>query len=201
MLYKNLCQVKFKMINENQKLANLFLNLKGNKKKRDNWIQIATICKDVLDKSKDRKEAAKKMGVSTELIRSIVSLLDLPSEIQEMIKNNEILLDAAQRINTIKDKNKDKERKRRIEVAKAISGLASHDQREIIRFAKKFPTSNLKDYKKRVTTKRETKELHVAVIALENEQYEKLEKISKKKKTSLEKLLLEIIDQWLGEKR
>lgn len=199
MQFKNQYQVKFKMSKENQKLANLFLNLKGSKKKRDDWIKIAKICRDVLNKSKDRKEAASKLGVSTELIRSIVSLLDLPTEIQQMIKNNEILFDAAQRINTIKNDDKNKERKRRIDVAKAISGLTSHDQREIIRYAKKFPNSSLKNYKKRVTAKQEIKEIHIAVIALEKEQHSKLNIITKKKKISLEKLLLEIIEHWLEE--
>lgn len=199
MLFINLYQVKFKMSNENQKLASLFLNLKGSKKKRDDWIKIAKICRDVLGKSKNRKEAASKLGVSPELVRSIISLLDLPSEIQKMIKNGDILFDAAQRINTIKNDDQNKERKRRIEVAKAISGLTSHNQREIIHYAKKFPNSSLKNYKKRVASTQEIKEIHVAVIALEKEQHTKLEKITKKKKISLEELVLEIIDQWLKE--
>ncbi len=189
------------MSNENQKLANLFLNLKGSKKKRDDWISIAEICKGVLNNSKDRQDAAKKLGVSPELVRSIVSLLDLPDDVQKMIKEGEILLDAAQRINTIKNKNKEKEKKKRIEVAKTIAGLKSHEQREIIRFAKKFPDSSLKNYKKRVTTPREIKEIHVAVVSLEKEQYKKLEKVSKKRKLSLEKLLIEIVRQWLSERR
>ena len=187
------------MKNENQRLANLFLNLKGSKKKRDNWINIAKICKDVLDNSKNRKTAASKLGVSTELIRSIVSLLDLPMEVQKLIKQDKILLDAAQRINTIKHDDKEKEKKRRIEVAKEIAGLTSHEQREIISYAKKFPNSSLKNYKKRVTTTHEIKEIHVVVISLEQKQYEKLEKISKKRKLSLEKLLVEIVEQWLEE--
>ena len=187
------------MKSENQILANLFLNLKGSKKKRDNWINIAKICKEFLDNSKNRKTTASKLGVSPELIRSIVSLLDLPIEVQKLIKEGKILFDAAQRINTIKDDNKEKEKKRRIEVAKEIVGLTSHEQREIIRYAKKFPNSSLKNYKKRVTTAREIKEIHVAVISLEKKQYEKLEKMSKKRKLSLEKLLLEIVEHWLKE--
>jgi len=185
------------MKSENQELANLFLNLKGSKKKRDDWINIAKICKDVLDNSTNRKTAASKLGVSPELVRSIVSLLDLPLEVQKLIKQRKILLDAAQRINTIKDTNKEKEKRRRIQVANEIKGLTSHEQREIIRYAKKFPNSSLKNYKKRVTTTREIKEIHVAVISLETVQYKKLEKISKKRKLSVEKLLLEIVEQWL----
>ena len=50
--------------------------------------------------SNDKKLAAKKLGVSPELIRSIVSLLKLPDSVQELIKDRKILFDAAQRINT-----------------------------------------------------------------------------------------------------
>ena len=78
------------MESKNQRLANLFLNLKGSKKKMDDWINIAKICKKVLDSSKNRKEAASQLGVSPELIRSIVSLLDLPLEVQKMINDVKI---------------------------------------------------------------------------------------------------------------
>jgi len=91
------------MTKEDVLLASLFNNLKGSKKKREDWINIAEQCKKILDESDDnRKIAAKKLGVSPELIRSIVSLLDLPVDVQDLIKKGRILFDAAQRINSIK---------------------------------------------------------------------------------------------------
>ncbi len=189
------------MVKEDTLLATLFLNLKGSKIKRDDWITIAKKCDDILKKSKDRQEAARKLGVSQELIRSIVSLLKLPSEVQELIRNDQILFDAAQRLNTIKLKDAGAEKSKQIEVARAIVGLPSHKQREIIQFAKRFPNSSLKDFTKRVTRPREVKNLHVIVLTLEEDVYQNLQKIAKQKRLSVEKSVLEIIDEWIGSKR
>jgi len=184
------------MPNENKLLANLFLNLKGSKKKREDWISIAKKCKKIVTDSKDRKEAAQKLGVSTELIRAILNLLELPDEVQQLIKEGKILFDAAQRINTIKLNDTKKEQEKRIEVAKTISGLSSHEQREIIQYAKKFPNSSLKDFTKRVSKHREVRQIHVVVLPLENDVYYVLQNQAKRKKISLEKIILEIIEEW-----
>lgn len=183
------------MTKENVLLANLFLNLKGNKKKRDDWITIAEKCKNIVDNNKNRKEAAKKLGVSPELIRSIISMLELPKDVKKLIREGKILFDAAQRLNTIKFVDKDKEKAKRIEVANEIAGLKSHEQREIIRYAKKFPNSGLKNYKKRVTATREIKRVHVLVIPLDEPMFKNLKKISKKRDLSLEKTVLELISE------
>lgn len=185
------------MTKEDTLLANLFLNLKGSKIKRDDWISIAKTCDDILSKSKNRQEAAKKLGVSQELIRSITSLLKLPREVQELIKNGHILFDAAQRLNTIKLNDKNAERLRQIEVARAISGLPSHKQREIIHFAKRFPNSSISDFKKRVISPREVRNLHVIVLTVEDDAYKILQKVAKRKRLSVEKSVLEIVDEWL----
>lgn len=187
------------MTKENVELANLFLNLKGGKKKRDDWITIAKTCKNIVDSSKSNKEAAEKLGVSQELIRSITSLLDLPKEVQNLIRDGKILFDAAQRINRIKNPDKEKEATKQIEVAKEIAGLPSHKQREIIQYAKKFPNSSLKDYKRRVTTPRPVKRIHVAVISLDEPTFKSLQKISKKTKKSLERTILDIIQKNISE--
>lgn len=187
------------MIKENVLLANLFLNLKGNKKKRDDWITIAEKCKNIVDNNKNRKEAAKKLGVSPELIRSIISMLELPKDVKKLIREGKILFDAAQRLNTIKFVDKDKEKAKRIEVANEIAGLKSHEQREIIRYAKKFPNSGLKNYKKRVTATREIKRVHVLVIPLDEPMFKNLKKISKKRDLSLEKTALELISEKIME--
>lgn len=179
------------MTSEEALYAELFLNLKGNKHKRENWISIAEKCQKIVNKSKTRKEASEKLGVSYQLLRSILSLLKLPEEVQTRIKEREILFDAAQRINTIKNSNRQKE------VAKTIAGLTSHEQREIIQYAKKFPNAKLSGYKKRVTTPRNVEKLHVAIIPLEEKTYQILQRECRKRKHSLEKILVSIIEQWL----
>ena len=178
------------MEDENDTLANLYLNLKGKKKKTDDWITIAKNCQKLEKKYKSQKVLAEKLGVSYQLIRSILSLLELPEEIQNLIKDKKILFDAAQRINTIDTK------KKQIEVAKTIAGLPSHKQREIILYAKRFKLTDLKKFKKRITIPRQTEKIHVAIIPLKPEIHKKLQKECKKKKSTIQQTIVEIIDRW-----
>jgi len=90
---------------------------------------------------------------------------------------------------------KKKQEAKRIEVAKTIVGLKSHEQREIIQYAKRFPNSSLKNYKKRVTTPREVHNVHVLVVTLDDSMYKFLQKLAKKEKITVEKLVQKLIDE------
>lgn len=183
------------MTKEDVLLSTLFVNLKGDKKKKEDWISIAKKCKEISQNYNSRTELAEKLGVSTELIRAILSLLELPDEVQQLIKDKRILFDAAQRINTIDNE------KRQIEVAKTIAGLSSHEQREIIQYAKKYPDSKLSNFKKRVTSKLTTDKIHVVVLPVKEDLFGLLYRESIRKKISVEKLILNIVDEWRIERR
>jgi len=182
-----------KKIAEEMLLADLYLSLRGRKKKKDNWIDIAKKCQQLVDYYSSPKIAAEKLGVSYELIRSILILLKLPEEAQQLVKNGKILYDAAQRIYRVKGV------KRQIEVANAIAGLPSHKAREIIHYAKKYPNSALANYKRRViaasTPGRE--KIHLAIIPLQTKIFEQLQRRSEKEKISVEKLIVDIVNQWI----
>ena len=182
------------MANEDETLAKIFMVLKGSKRKHEDWVSIAKKCNEILQNSDSVTDAAKKMGVSYELLRAILSILKLPKEVQQMIKSGDILFDAAQRINRIKDPNRQKK------VAQVIAGLKSHEQREIIQYAKKFPQANLSDFAKRVGSSATTEELHVAIIPLNETTFKAVDEERKKQKTSLEKMLVEIIERWVQQK-
>jgi len=176
---------------KNTDLSHLFINLKGSKTKREDWITLAKRCESVVKNSKSTQEAAKKAGVSYQLMRSAISLLKLPPEVQSLIKDGKILFDAAQRINTIKNP------KRQTEVARTIIGLTSHQQREVIQYAKKFPEAKLSDYKNRLMKPREIEKLNVAIIPLKEEFFNPVKQESKKRGISIEKLLVTIIENWV----
>ncbi len=178
---------------EEKVLAALYLSLKGPKKKREDWISIAKKCKKLAKMYGSYKEVAEKLGVSYQLVRSIMSLLQLPREVQRLVKEGKILYDAAQRINTVKGK-----KKKQIEVARAIAGLTSHEQREIIQYAKKYPNSSLANYKKRLAAPAvEHEKIHVAIIPLRQKMFGLLQRESTQKKISLESVILDIIDEWM----
>lgn len=177
--------------NEEKALANLYLNLKGAKQKKDDWITIATELKRLTKFYKSPVKTAEKLGVSYELVRSILTILSLPKEAQSLIKQGKILYDAAQRLTRIDDS------KRRIEVAKAIAGVSSHTARDIIQFAKSNPNASLDDFKKRVTAPKTAKEtIHLTVLPIRKETFSVLQKRSHQDGISTQKLILRIIDEW-----
>ncbi|AJM92204.1 hypothetical protein [Nitrosopumilus piranensis] len=182
------------MENEDDVFARLYINLKGKKRKDEDWISIAKDCQKLEKKYNSQKILADKLGVSYQLIRSILSLLSLPKGIREKIQKGDILFDAAQRLNTIEDK------KKQAEVAEIISGLPSHKQREIILHAKRFNDSDLSKFKKRVLKKTKTEKVHVAIIPLNEDLQLKLKKESKKNKSTLQQTILNILENWGSKK-
>jgi hypothetical protein len=176
-------------------LAELYVDLKGPKKKRDNWISIAEKCEKVIETYGSIEKGAEKLGISYELLRSIITLLTLPQPVKEMIRNGEILYDAAQRLARIKNAG------RQIEVANVIKGLPSHRQREIIQYAAKYPGTGLGSFKKRVARRTKIEKIHIAIIPIDNKTYAKLNKFRVKHKLSLEKAILKILfDRFDGDR-
>jgi len=181
-----------KKINEEKILANLYLNLKGKKKKKDNWIEIAYNCKQLTDHYGSAKEVAEKLGVHYEIIRSILKLLTLPEEVKQLIRSNEILFDVGQRIARMKNEET------QIKVARVVVGLSNHDAREVIQYAKKYPNASLEDFKKRVIdSKNKIEKINLAIIPFKEETYNLLKEIGEMDKLSPEKLILKIVNQWL----
>jgi len=193
--------VTLRSTQEEALLAELYANLKGAKKKHHDWIKIAKMCRTLSNHYGSVKTTAEKLGVSYQLVRSIISLLTLPKEAQQLVRENKILYDAAQRILTIRNASKEIQDARRLEVAKAVAGLPSHKQREIIQFARQNPESSVLEYKERTTRpKHPTEKIFVAVVPLRSPMYRSLHDISRAKNMSVEKLILEIVNQWLEEK-
>ena len=173
-------------------VAGLYLDLKGPKKKRRDWMSIARDCQKLKKELGSPKEVAGKIGVSEQIIRAILSLNDLPSEVQEMIKRGDILFDAAYRLNTLPTAEK------QIEIGKMVVGLSNHQARDLIFQAKKFPDSDLTDFRRRLKSPSGARRVHVAIVPLEEETYAKVQKMSKTLGRPVEKLLSDAITDWVG---
>jgi hypothetical protein len=180
-------------INEEKVLASLYVNLKGPKKKQENWIEIATSLKKLSDYYGSPQKAAEKLGVSNELVKSILRVLNLPDEAQDLIREGKILYDAAQRLERIHDRSRQKE------VAKAIVGLTSHEARDLIQYARKYPKANVSGYRKRLAnSKGKTERINVIVLPVREETYSSLRRMSKREGVSIEKLVSNILQRWLS---
>lgn len=168
--------------------AQLLLDLKGRKKKRLDWITLAKSCKLLADQHKSYAELAEKLGVSAHTVRSIIRLLDLPREVQEMIRKGEILQDAAYRLNAIHDPRK------QLAVARKIRNLPSHAQREVIQHAKRIPGSDTAAFRDRVTQKIPAPErIHVLMCRLTEKEYSALLEYSRNNLTTPESVLAEAV--------
>ena len=184
-------------INEEKLLAILFVNLGGKKKKMHDWIYIAKICKELVDYYGSIETLAGKIGRTSNLIRMILKLLELPKEVQGLIMEGKIMFDVGQRIAGIK--NIETQRK----VSKAILGLNSERARSLIKYAKKHPES-LDSYRRKIVrrsssiTESNVEKINVILIPLNNDIFNKLKKISKRKNTSPEKLAANLIIECVG---
>jgi hypothetical protein len=175
---------------EEKLLAELFLNLKGSQKKREDWITIAKKCKRLVNHYRSYRVAAQRLGVSSELVRSILSLLSLPQQAQALVKDGKILFDAAQRLARIPGPEN------QIRVANLVVGLRSHDARQLIQYAKKFPDADLDDFRKRVATpKTQPERIDVVVLPMGHELFDRLQREGARKRMSVQRLILELISE------
>jgi len=184
-----------KEFNEEKILASLYMNLKGAKKKPNDWVEISNNLKKLSEYYGSTQKAAEKLGVSNELVKSILRIVKLPSEVKDLIREGKILYDAAQRLQRIPDQG------RQVEVAKAIVGLTSHQARDLIQYAKKYPRVGISEYRKRISSSEaRTERINVIVLPVREETYSALRRIGKREGVSIERLVSNIITQWLSNK-
>lgn len=181
---------------EDDLLGDLYADLKGSKKKPDNWMTIAEKCEQAVKLHQGSiTRTADKLSVHPWLLRSILSLKKLDTRVQDMVRRGEILFDSAQRLNGIKPVQ------RQYEVAKLLLNVSNKKQREIIQQAKEHPDSDLVDYRSRVLGEKQTKEkIRVLIVPVREEMYRALERASNEEKRPAEKIISELIGNWL-EKR
>jgi len=170
----------------------IILNVKGSKKKPDDWISIAESVAFLKKCSFTIKEIAQMAGVSEQTIRQILKLNDLTEENKKRVLEGKILMDAAYRLAGIKN------RKLQNMVGQIIENMKSHDQREIILYAKRYPNSSLEsllDFKKGLlNSKSIVKEINIVILVLENELYDKLKELAEKEGVNLSELIINILE-------
>ena len=187
------------MKNEKDKLLiTLFTNLKGNKKKVDNWITIANACDKLIKKyGYSKNKLSKELSVSQETIRQTLKVLENPKEVQKLVKERKIGLDVNEAISGLKNDNT------KIKIAKIVSDLNAFDARYIIQYVKRNPQATIKEiesYKEKLLKSKWKSiklNLHLLAIPLEKNDYITLKKISENKKISVQQLVTEMIKEYI----
>lgn len=178
-----------KELDENTALAIMFANTRR-KKRTEDLLTIAKACEYLVKLYGSQKTVAKKVGLSTEMIREFMTALKLPIEIQNLISERKIdSVDIVREIASIKDKS------RQITVANTFINSLSKDARDIKRLIKNTNFS-VEDAQKTILDSK-PKELHVFVIDFNDEVYHALIKQSKNLKVRPAELVKRIITDWL----
>ena len=179
---------RFNDLSDAQLLARIYLNLKGAKKKRDEWITIARLVEELVARKESLPVAAKTMDVSVELTKSILSLLTLPDEIMRSIASGEIGFDVGQRLARVRSRQRQKR------IAAAIKGLSSHDARQVILFSKQNPLSEPHAFALRVSqSKQQREKVHLVVLPIRDGLYRGLDELARKRKIPVSQLLLSVV--------
>lgn len=178
---------------ENRALATVYSNLRGAKKKREDWIEIAQAVKWAVGRYGSVSAAAEKLGYSYELVRTITALLTLPASVQVEIRKGRILYDAGQRLARVEGATRQRQ------IASVIAGMTSHEAREIIQLSKRFPDKDPREFRKQVeNSKGKTRQVHVVILPLSAELFQKLTSLAREKDLSIEKLILGKLGDLVG---
>ena len=170
---------------EDTALAILFANTKR-KKRTEDLVTIAQACEFLVDLYGTQKAVAKKVGLSSEMIREFRKILTLPKKVKDMVRARKIdLLDVAYRISMLDDS------KKKIEVAKQIAELPSDDVRDIKRLISKVGLS-ARDSKKKVLESK-LRGLHVFVVDFDDREYRKISSSAKRRKIEPAELIRKIV--------
>lgn len=174
---------------ENKLLGFLYSNLKGSKKKRVDWVRLARAVQRAVRQYGGAQAAAKKLPISAPMIRSIVSVLTLPPEVQAEVRRGSILQDAAQRLATIKGTEQ------QVRIAKVIAGMTAHEARQVIQFAKTFPDGDIEAFATRIRQSKTRKlDLHVVLLSLSREQIAAIKPLARHHGLTLQQWIVRVID-------
>ena len=180
------------MKDEETDLAILLANLKGTKKK--DWFATAKACRRLLRRYHNSyKQVAEQVKVSSEIVREVDSINDLPTEAKQILLSDGKGLDKAYRIST-----KIEGAKNQVEVAKAVADLGAHDARKVIEYVVRNPELSIKKCKEKVMNAKTTIEkIYAVFVSLNESDFKKLKEKSRKMRTDVNELAKQIIKEWI----
>jgi predicted nuclease with TOPRIM domain len=175
--------------------AILIANFKGSKRKRSSLLTIAEAVRLLLKNGeyKTSKKLAEAFDVSRQIVESFDKMNDQPKEIQKLIAEGKVLIDANTKLASIPDI------KKRIEIAKLVAGLTAFETRDIIDYWKKHPELSPEKCKEVVLkSKTHTQEIHLIVVPLETSQFDDFQKVAKSKGVKIDEAARLAIEEWIS---
>lgn len=180
-------------MDEESALAIVFANTRRKKRTAD-LITVAKSFEYLVRLYESRKAVAEKVGLSTEMVREFLTVLELPEEVKKLISSREIdRLDVALEIYMLKDP------KKQVTAAKTIGGLPSKDVRDIRRLAEHANVPI--EESKRMVLESKPKGLHIFVMDFDDETYDALLEEARNMDAEPAELVRKLVIDWLRRKR
>jgi Mg-chelatase subunit ChlI len=180
---------RLSQIDEESALAVLFGNTKKKKRTVD-LLTLAKSCDYLVRKYGSRNEVAKRLELSTEMIREILAPLSLPQEIQNLISERKIdSIDVVREIAAIKDHSK------QLQVGNLFTKVPTKDIREIKRLLKESRISV--EEATNTVLKFKERDMHVFIIDFDDLAYETIKTQAKKLGLSPAILVKGLIQSWI----
>jgi len=178
-----------KELDEETALSILFGNTK--RKKRDaDLLTIAKSCEYLVSLYGSQRVVAKKIGLSTEMIREFLATLKLPTKIQELVSERKIdSIDIIREISALKEPSE------QIAAAEALTDSSSKDVRDIKRLVKEANISVQEA--KQVILDAKPKGLHIFIMDFDDETYRAIIEHAQSLKIEPAELIRGIVIEWL----
>ena len=182
-------------MDKNQALAICFRNLKGTKQKELLLTAQAMRFLRGLPEFSSNRALGHALGVSGEIVRQFLVLLDLPQEVQIRIANGELGLEQGRRLSQLH-----KARPALVpDTASTITTMTAMATRDLVEFLIRVPTSTIQDALTALedATPRISHEYHIDAV-LDERSYHSLQAQARKRRVTVNNLVSTITIDWLA---
>ena len=185
-------------LDKNEALAICFRNLKGSKFK--DLLMTAKALKHLkgLPEFPSNKRVGKEVGVSGEIVRQFIALLDLPTAVQTYFKQRTLGLEHGRRLWQLQ-----RTRPSLVEdAARAMLSMTAMEARDLVEYLVRTPSACVQDGLQVLEAAKPdvSHEYHVVAV-LDEEAYKSLEYLARRRRVRVNNLVTTIVNSWLEEGR
>ena len=185
-------------LDKSEALAICFRNLKGSKSK--DLLQTAHALQYLkeLPEFGSNKRVGDSVGVSGEIVRQFVALLDLPSHVQTYFEERTLGLEHGRRLWQLQ-----KTRPSLVdEAAQAMVSMTAMEARDLVEYLVRTPADSVQEGLRALeAAKRQVShEFHVVAV-LDEQAYKSLEARARQQRVSVNELVTTVVSCWLEEHR
>lgn len=181
-------------MDRSEALAICFANLKGSKHKDLLETARALQYLKALPVYRSNSKLGSAVGVSGEMVRQFLSLLELPPEIQSMIDQRELNLEQSRRLWQLSHHRPES----LLAAAEAIKNLSAIDSRHVVTYIIRHPELSIVEARNQVIESKTVTRQEFHVIALlSGDEYRLLKIAAQKKGITPDVLVTSLVKGWL----